>query len=411
MTQSTLPRRRTLRAALALTLALSTVAALATAASAQVVNIGQLGFPGTEPRPLSGVYADDIALVVNYPAPSDVNPSFLGPVLLMKSAQVDVETGHVTLPLRQGRMRSGETVWYVVTDVSDLGLAQLMGVNHSPKLNYADFNNSVRSATIESDGMVVFERGDADFAPEWAIEPGDAPDYFPPKSFSPGSVGDAFYTPIFKTTNGGATAIYNAPVVAQGPSAADLDRMCAGSPDYDLVHDKVVSICPREGRVTLQGTLGYSFAKPVIYISLDSNHELAATLEKSTLTPVYDDLGINLEDAAIGSGVERLLVFTNGATAAGHVNRQGLSSAIATGRDPINVFGGIPTVNLDYSPLWDLMLLTWSPEAIEQGLDTRIIDAFQALQFEHQGLITAPDGSPVSSTGIIVNCPIVMRLN
>ena len=401
-----LPSRRALRAALVLGL---TVAA--TAAAAQVTNIGRLGFPGTEPRPLSGVFADDIALVVNYPAPSDVNPSFLGPVLLMKSAQVDVETGEVTLPLRQGRMRSGETVWYVVTDVSDLGLAQLLGVNHSPKLNYADFNNGVRDATIESDGTVVFERGNADFAPEWQIEPGDAPNYFPPKSFQPGSVGDAFYTPIFKTTNGGSTAIYNAPVVAQGPTAADLDRMCDGNPDYDIVHDKVVSICPREGRVTLQGTLGYSFAKPVIYISLDSNHELAATLEKSTLTPVYDDLGINLEDAAIGSGVERLLVFTNGATETGHVNRQGLSSAIATGRDPINVFGGIPTVNLDYSPLWDLMLLTWSPEAIEQGLDTRIIDAFQALQFEQQGLITAPDGMPVSSTGIIVNCPIVMRLN
>ncbi|MEM1043714.1 MAG: hypothetical protein AAGI91_13935 [Bacteroidota bacterium] len=384
---------------------------LASAAFAQVTNIGTLGFPGTEPRPLSGKFASDVALVVNYPAPSDVNPSFLGPVLLMKSARVDVETGEVTLPLRQGRMRSGESVWYVVTDVSDLGLAQLLGVNHSPKLNYADFNNGVREATIESDGTIVFERGNADFAPEWSITPGDAPDFFPPKAFQPGSVGDAFYTPIFKTTNGGSTAIYNAPVVAQGPAAEDLDRMCDGNPDYDLVHDKVVRICPRDGSVTLQGTLGYSFAKPVIYVSLDSNNELAATLEKATLTPVYDDLGIELEDAAIGSGVERLLVFTNGALESGHVNRQGLASAIATGRDPINVFGGIPSINLDYSPLWDLMLLTWSEEAVEQGLDTRIIDAFQALQFEEQGFITAPDGAPVSSTGIIVNCPIVMRLN
>ena len=384
---------------------------LSSAALAQVTNIGELGFPGTEPRPLTGKFADDISAVVNSPAPSDVNPSFLGPVLLMKSARVDIEAGTATLPLRQGRMASGETVWYILTDTSDQGVSELLSVNYAPKLIYADFNNGVRDATIESDGTIVFERGAVDFAPEFVLEPGEAPNYFPPETAQPGSVGDEFYTPIFKTTNGGSTVVYNAPVIAYDVEAAALNRFCEGDPDYSVVHDKVMSICPEEGTVTIRLTLGYSFAKPVLYMSFDANNELAATLEGATLTPVYDDLGINLEDAAIGSGVERLLVFTNGALEAGHVNRQGLSSAIATGRDPINVFGGIPTVNVDYSPLWDLMLLQWTPEAVEQGLSTRIIGAFQALQYEAQGLITSPEGTPVSSSGIIINCPIVMRLN
>jgi hypothetical protein len=37
----------------------------------------------------------------------------------MKSAIVDLETGTATLPLRKGRMESGETVWSIMTDVSD----------------------------------------------------------------------------------------------------------------------------------------------------------------------------------------------------------------------------------------------------------------------------------------------------
>jgi hypothetical protein len=335
----------------------------------------------------------------------------LGPVLLMKSARVDLETMSVTLPLHQGRMASGESVWYVLTDTSDRGISELLGVNYSPKLIYADIGPAVRRGTIETDGTVVFERGAVDFAPVWNLVPGDAPNFFPPKEVQPGSVGDADYTPLFKTTNGNSNVIYNAPVVAYNIDAESLNVFCDGNPDYNVLHDKILSICPRDGTVTLQGTLGYSFAKPVIYLSFDSNLDLPTTLEKATLTPTYDQLGLNLEDAAIGSGEERLLVITNGATGIGNPDRQGLNSAIADGRDPINVFGGIPTINLDYSPLWDMMLLTWTPEAIELGYSTRIIDAFQALQYETKGFITGPDGNPVGSVGIVVNCPIVMRLN
>lgn len=219
-----------------------------------------------------------------------------------------------------------------------------------------------------------------DFAPEFVLEPGED-SAFPPSRAQPGSVGDEFYTPLFKTTNANEDVVYNAPVLAQGATAEQLNAMCDGEVDLGVVHDKVVSICPEDGTVELK------------------------------LTPVYDQLGIRLEDAAVGSGLERLLIFTNGDTREDSPDRQGLNSAIAAGRDPINVFGGIPTVNLDYSPLWDAMLLQWTDNAVEQGYQTRIIDAFQALQYETRGHLTSPEGGPVESSGIVINCPVIMRFN
>jgi len=368
-------------------------------------------FTGLEYRAAPAPVRPDVPLVVNRPSPSEVDPAFLGPVQLMRAAVIDEEAGTATMPLFQGRMASGESVWYTITDSSDEGIAELLGVNYSRKLIYADIERGVRDATIDGTGTVVFEQGEVDFAPEMSVTPGEAPNFFPPAAVQPGSVGDEFYTPLFQLQNGGGSVIYNAPVVAFGPSADELNAMCDGDPDYSLVHDKVMRICPQDGTVTLQLTLGYSFAKPVWYVSFDANTDLAATLEGSTLTPVYDALGIQLEDAAIGSGLERILLVTNGPTGIDNPDRQGLNSALSDGRGPINIFGGIPTYNLDYSPLWDAMLLSWTPEAIEAGYDTRLIDAFQALQYETRGFITSPEGGRVESSGVVINCPIFLRFN
>jgi len=367
-------------------------------------------FAGLEYTIAPPTVRQDVPLVVRRPAPSDVDERLLGPVQLMKTALINEKTGTVTMPLREGRMADGEPVWYVVTDTTDQGISELLGVNHSPKLRYADIDRGVRRAVVSGDGVVEFERGRVDFKPEFVLEPGED-SAFPPSRVQPGSVGDEYYTPLFKTTNANEDVIYNGPVLAQGATAEQLDAMCDGEVDLSVVHDKVVKICPRDGTVELKLTLGYSFAKPLWYVSFDANTDVAATLEGSTLTPVYDQLGIRLEDAAIGSGLERLLIFTNGDTRPDSPDRQGLSSAIENGRDPINVFGGIPTVNLDYSPLWDAMLLQWTDNAIEQGYQTRIIDAFQALQYETRGHLTSPEGGPVESSGIVINCPVFLRFN
>jgi len=40
---------------------------------------------------------------------------------------------------------------------------------------------------------------------------------------------------------------------------------------------------------------------------------------------------------------------------------------------------------------------------------SRQIDEFQLLEFVRRGFITGPGGEAFGSTGIVVNCPIVMR--
>jgi len=69
----------------------------------------------------------------------------------------------------------------------------------------------------------------------------------------------------------------------------------------------------------------------------------------------------------------------------------------------------LPTIALDYSPLWDLNLGEWTPEAIDAGYRARVIDEFQILSLVRDGWITGPEGVPYGSTGIVVNCPIVAR--
>jgi hypothetical protein len=180
-----------------------------------------------------------------------------------------------------------------------------------------------------------------------------------------------------------------------------------------------VSICPgtepgEPGTVTLGLTPGFSFAKPILYVSLDSNQDLPAALEKSTLAPALGAVRVGGDDGAF-SGVERIFGFTNGPrnVVEGEQNpqRQGFNSALAgEGPGPLNVFGGIPTVATDYSPLWDLNLSEWTPHAVENGYVSRLIDEFQILGFAERGFLTAPGGGPFGSSGIIINCPIVARL-
>jgi hypothetical protein len=54
--------------------------------------------------------------------------------LTVESAlQVDLSKESVRLPLYKGKA-NGETVWYVLVDASDQGIAKDLGINYAPKL-------------------------------------------------------------------------------------------------------------------------------------------------------------------------------------------------------------------------------------------------------------------------------------
>src|SRR5918996_2883303 len=121
------------------------------------------------------------------PAPSTVQKELVGPQQLLRSGSIDMNESTITLPLYQGHIRgSGETVWYILTDTTDKGNADALGLNWSPKLNYAAMG--ARVATLQNNSTLIFNNGTVDFSPERTVTPGDMPNAFPPKMANPGSV-------------------------------------------------------------------------------------------------------------------------------------------------------------------------------------------------------------------------------
>ena len=157
--KTTIARNPFRRIAVTASLLAAAMTAAASAAQAEVINRGIEGKPLHEARPAPKSIFPDEHIVVAQPSPSEVNPSFLGPVLLMKSALVDLEAGTMTLPLRRGQLASGEAVWSILTDVSDENLANLHGVNYSAKMAYGITGKVARKGVVEREGRDIVDRG------------------------------------------------------------------------------------------------------------------------------------------------------------------------------------------------------------------------------------------------------------
>jgi len=358
-------------------------------------------------RPAPPSIGTDIPLIYFGPPPSTFQKELVGPLRLMRQGELDEEIGTITIPLYKGQMEDGRNVWYVLTDTTDEGNAAALGLLHAPKLNYADTGRAVRNARLEQDLTVTFEKGTVDFSPERVLVPGQGENAFPPEQAEPGAVGDADYTPLMRLTNAGGH-IYNASIVAFDVEPGDIS-FCEGEVDHGLVHDKVLAICPEEMTVTLELVPGISFAKPILYMSLDASDPMVATIEGVTLAPALSDVRVGFDDGAF-SATERLFTTINGPTGTDNPQRQGLNSALMEeGRGPLNLFGGVPTVALDYSPLWDVNVGEWTEEAVDKGYRSRMIEEFQYLAMVQEGFITGPDGAAFGSSGAIVNCPVIFR--
>ena len=361
--------------------------------------------------PASPSVGTDIPETYLGPFPSEVDKNLVGPVQLLRSGTINKRGTAITLPLYKGHLRDGRNVWYILTDTTDKENAEGLGLNFASKLAYANVGKATRSGRLEKDTSITFKAGAVDFSPERQVVPAEQPKPFPPAVAEPGSVGDASYSPLVQITNQPGTPIYNAPMVAFDVSAEDIS-FCDGNVDHSILHDRVLAICPEGdnggGTVTIALTPIFSFAKPAIYMSTEASDPVTAALDMGTFAPALGDITTGRDDSAF-SAIERLFVTVNGPTGKGNPQRQGLNSLLTDNLPPLHVVGGLPTVALDYSPLWDLNLGEWTQEAINLGYDSRLIDEFQLLAFVRDGWITGPDGAPYGSTGIVVNCPIVAR--
>jgi hypothetical protein len=365
--------------------------------------------PGCNLFPAPPSVGATVPLTYFGPSPSEVNPSLVGPVQLLKSGTIDAAHGTITLPLYLGHMKgSKKNVWYILTDVDDPNVAAELGLNFSAKLTFA--SNAARTATLAADGTLVFDKGTVDFTPVRSITPGPSGAEFPPANAVPGAVGDADYSPFVQVTNAGGV-IYNAPIVAFNVDASQIN-FPDGNVDYTKIHDEVVAIDPINQTVTINLINGFSFGRPVWYISMDTSIPLGAAIEHNTFAPLMAQLHLGTDDS-FSSPIERIFISTNGPESGGCNNpqRQGLSADLADGHRPNNVLGGIPTIALDYSPAWDAQLFEWTKDAVENGFRGQVREEFQILTFVQDGLITGPGGAPFGSSGFSINCPIAQRLD
>jgi len=148
--------------------------------------------------------------------------------LVLESAlQVDLTKESVRLPLYKGTA-NGHTVWFILTEASDLGLAKNSGLNYAPKLANIGIScpDCVQAVTQDSPTpdqnkfgpAVVHFQGEPDFTPTRTLVPG--PHGFPPASFTPGAVAGKGYSPFIRIE--GSPVVYNAPIVASGDGPFDV---------------------------------------------------------------------------------------------------------------------------------------------------------------------------------------------
>ncbi len=360
--------------------------------------------------------------------------------------QVDLSKETVRLPLYKGKA-NGETVWYVLLDASDQGIAHDLGVNYAPKLGNLAIGNpdAVQTVTLDSPSpdqnkfgtAVVNFQGAPDFSPTRIAEPG--PNGFPLAKFQPGAVAGPGYSPFIRIA--GSQTVYSAPIVATGDGP------------FDVVHhsntgDRVLGIhiagpsAPgqfAESWVDLLFVKGFDAGQPIVYISTDAGQPLTSVLERSTYVPALDKVAYNGGDDFLGSARERLFGFINGQTGTdnkesqgflhlvkdGHASEDasagntGLIDSLRNGGDLLNVFGDFPTETdprhaQAYSPLWDAQLGLWTDKAIQQGLNTRQIDEVQVfnLAATRPDLLTGVNPAtgqpaPYGASGVDINCAVI----
>jgi hypothetical protein len=304
-----------------------------------------------------------------------------GPDNLFITSAVEHPDGTVTLPLHRG-VSHGQTVYYVITDVSDGNLAAKLGVNKSAKLaNAASVPGAVEKVSIVN-GVVNFP-ATVDFSPVRQLTPG--PTGFPPASAQPGAIGQPGYSPLIELPNG---TVESAPQIARDQNGDGVISL--GSETAD----KVVSINPAAGTVTYRERAGFQGGKPVLYASFDSSNAVAAAIEDVTYAPSLD-LAPTIGDDSTASSRASLAAFVNGQTGATNPQRQGLNSALLDGLSPLNVLRN-PTQGR-YSPLWDVHLAQWTAAAITAGQNLRQTDFGTVQNLAASGLLTGPRGGALRS--------------
>ncbi|MDQ6850711.1 MAG: hypothetical protein M3070_12270 [Actinomycetota bacterium] len=126
-------------------------------------------------------------------------------VILQSALGVDLTHNSVTMPLHKGEFH-GKTVWYILTESSDFGLAHDLNVNSSPKPANMDIGCPVCVQDVTLTGPAKNAFGEAVPLPGCArflAHPQARPRphlgrCFPPAMAAPGAVASSLYSPFIE---------------------------------------------------------------------------------------------------------------------------------------------------------------------------------------------------------------------
>ena len=311
-----------------------------------------------------------------------------------------------TLPLYRGLSPRGADVFYIITDASDFEVARQMGINYAPKMAKAAGTPGAQAVTL-ANGVMQF-KGDVDFAPVYQVTPGDAPTYFPPKSFKPGAVGDAEWSSMAVLPSG---TVLNVQMVQNASGK----------------HDRLTAIDVARRTATMSLLDGVHDGKQYYYhLVTDVSADLPAVLEKGVFTPRLAKVpAFGQSRPGDNSALLGFSPVLNGTTVKGSGQDQGFSTSLANGGiDPINVFpipprNGDRSRNNNYSPLWDAHVSMWTPAAVRAGKVRRIHSLGELAGLIKSGMMTDAminppgAGNPfiggLRSTQAIINCPVIAQ--
>ncbi len=277
----------------------------------------------------------------------------------------------ITLPLHKGLTATGATTWYVVIDSSNKADATNRGLNYAPRLANALGTKAVQKATLQG-GTLKFA-GTVNFAPKHVVVPSKTG--FPPAKVAASAVGDKNYSPLV-TTDG--KTVLDAPQIANASGRSDTVT------NLDIAHN----------RVTLKLLRGWFDGTPVLYVRTDASAVLVAALEDSTYVPNLNSAP-GLGSDATSSARSAIIPVINGSLTGS--DRQGLQSAVLSGKDPLNITQSVPGA-ADYTPIWDLHPVVWTPAAIKDGKQVELTSAAQVTKDFKAGLLTSAGKGPANSS-------------
>jgi hypothetical protein len=336
---------------------------------------------------------------------------------LTSAAKLSPIARTATLPLHKGYDGANSPVYYIVTESSDCQDAKERGVNYSPKLGLLidahgnPVNRSVQRVTVDSHGALHFS-GTVTFGNvrKFTAGPATSPFLPPALPFQPGSIGDVNYSPIITFVNEeGKHVVLNASQVANSTGIKDF------VPEIDF----------ERMTATFNLVLGIYDFHFVMYLRMDASDPFISAFEGGVYAP-------NLELAPIGgdrffadgSARQTILPTYNGIRGVDRIfQRQGVESAALGQGDPLNVLGSRPGDTPEYSPLWDITMVEWTPAAIASGQRQRLrmddeIKSFLSASGPNGPLLigfpgaTGPTNADfnIQSLGIVSNCPVMLRV-